>query len=216
MALVDLKSGIRAHGFELDTAGQQLIFLNKVQRDICRRHRWSFLMASTQIAAVSGTSTYAVPANAMQLESLRFFTTAFDHVEMDWVGSDELLTLAAYDLSVGSYGYPQRWTDVTPGFVQVYPAPTVTGIFTVRYQRTVVDMVADADVPTIPAAYTDILVDGACELLAKRERQWDAAKSFGAAMASGLEAMKAQYGIRQRQSAMRVARSGSKHYDEGY
>ncbi len=69
-------------------------------------------------------------------------------------------------------------------------------------------MAVDADLPTIPAPYHDVIVTGICELLSKRTRQWDAAASFRAEFDEGLREMTGQLGLKQRQTSVRVARSG--------
>lgn len=214
-----LKAGIRARGFETDTAGQQLIFLNQVQRDVLGEHRWRFMLVTANVAAVIGQAPYLLPTSQplRVIESIRFVPTGGNQYgEMDWLDTEELLELAAYNASSPAYAGapPVYWTDSPAASFTVYPAPTVAGNFVVRYLRTATELTADASVPEIPFDYQDILVAGTCELLANRERQWDAAKAFGAERERRTAAMKGQLGLRQRQTSERVRNSGT--YSYGY
>ncbi len=205
----DIKTAIRAHGFETDTDAQQLIFINKAVREILGDHRWRFMLTTATVPIVLQQAAYALPSSPAlhRIESIRVASpsAASPHPEMEWVDSEELLAYAAANNGVSSWSSPRIWTDPTVTTFQVFPAPSYPGDFTVRYLKQATALVLDADVPDIPKAYRDIIVDSVCAKLAKRERQPDTVADFKADYDAGLARMKGQYGLRQRQNSTRVA-----------
>lgn len=173
-------------------------------------HRWRFMVMSTTVPAVTGTSAYTLPAatTRMHVESVRLAITGTLVPEMEWMETEELLASVAEYGAITPYGTPGYWTDNAPGAFTVFPSPSVAGTFTVRYLRQATELTLDADIPDIPKGYLDILVLGACAKLAARERKFDAATWYRKQADAMIDAMKGQYGLRQRQSARQVVSSG--------
>ncbi len=215
----DIKASIRAHGYESDTDSQQLILINKGQREVIGDHRWRFMLQSSTVALVIGQTTYALPTSPAlhHIESIRVTTaSAIDpYLEMEWVDSEEFLAYVAANSYAGAWtGFmPTIWTDPDTTNFQIFPAAQYAGTFTVRYTRKAADLTSDSSVPDIPSEDLDILVDYVCARLAKRERQYDAASDFQADFDRALARMKGQHGLRQRQNSTRVAsrRDGPAH-----
>lgn len=207
----DIIEAVRASGYSTDQDDSAFIMLNIEQRTLAADHRWRFLLATTTIAAVAGTATYSLAGitDLMHLESVRLATPGTDTPELEFLDSEELLELAAINPSFTSYTTPEFWCDVTPGTLQLFPAPTQPGTLTVRYLRKVTDITTEGQIPDVPTEYLDVLRAGVCMRLAARERQWDAKAQFEAERAGLLAAMKGQYGLRQRQTAYRVVNSRS-------
>lgn len=205
----DIKASVRAHGFETDTDAQQLIFINKAVREILGDHRWHFMLSSASVAIVLGQAAYSLPSSPAlhHIESVRVAAPADNgnSPEMTWVVPEELLAMAAANASLVGWETPWLWTSPTPSTFQVFPAPVYPGAFTVRYLKQATELTTDAGVPDIPTPYMDLIVDSVCAKLAKRERQYDAANDFKTDYENGLSRMRAQYGLRQRQSGSRVA-----------
>ncbi len=205
----EIKASIRAHGYETDTDAQQLIFINKAVREILGDHRWRFMLSTATVPIVLAQATYTLPTSPAlhRIESIRVAnpSAAATSPEMQWVDSEELLAYAAANVNFSSWASPQLWTDPTTTTFQVFPAPSYPGDFTVRYLKQATQLGIDADVPDIPKAYRDLIVDAVCAKLAKRERQYDAATDFKVDYDAGLARMKGQYGLRQRQNSTRVA-----------
>lgn len=212
--LGNIKTHVRARGYETDQDTRIVTFANAVQRSVVGDHRWRFLLGSGTVTAVAGTAVYTLPAAStrMHVESIRLADATGLFPPLKWSDTEDLLDLAAMNPAYTANDSPYLWTDVSPGSFQVYPAPYAAGTFTVRYLRAVADLVNDADVPDIPAPYLDIIVAGVCELLALRERQQDTAAVWRAEKEQRLAAMKGQYGLRQRQTSPTVADSGC-HYE---
>lgn len=214
--VADVKTAIRAHGFETDSDAQQLVFMNQVMRDLDAQERWSFRLRTTTVAVVPGTASYALaPTPALvSLESIRFATPSLlSPPEMEWMDAEELLERATtyndtYDSTV-----PLYWSDVAPDTVQLWPIPQVAGTLTVRYFTGAAVMDADADEPDLPGAYRDILVYGTIAyLVGSRERQGDTYTRFSGYLAALTDAMLKRYGVRQRQTSPRVKESGDRYY----
>lgn len=212
----DIKAAIRAHGFETDTDAQQLILINKAQREVIGDHRWRFMLESQTVTIVLAQTTYSLPTSPAlhHVESIRYTTgaTAIDYPLLEWLDTEGFLDYAAAIGSAGCLYGPALWTDLNTTQFQVYPAPQYPGTFTVRYMRKAADLTGDASVPDIPSQDLDILVDWVCSRLAKRERQLEAAASFQADFDVALARMKGQHGLRQRQSSTRVAQYGEPNH----
>lgn len=209
MNLGEIKTDVYARGFESDQAARIVTFANVVQRRVLAQHRWTFMLASANVAAVVGTSTYNLPAGVHHIESIRLTTPGQSYVEMEATDADTLLERVAYDDgSPFVEGTEAAWSSTTPTTFQVYPAPVYAGTFTVRYIGLPPALAADGDVPVIPVPYHDILVSGICELLSKRTRQWDAADRYKTETEDRIREMKGQLALKHRQSVTRVARSG--------
>jgi hypothetical protein len=210
ITLADIRAHVYDHGFESDSATRIARIANAGQRKIIGEKRFRFMRASTTIALVAGTDTYAVPTTSppvMHAESLRIA----DITNIEYRSPDEVLDAKARGDSTG-----QWWTLLTPTSIMLYPAPTVAATATLRYLKSPTNMSADGDEPDIPLPYRDILVAHTCSVLAGRQRQWDSKREFEAERDERARAMRAQYGIEQTQSASQVQRSGRHTYSNDY
>lgn len=206
MTVAELRELIRARGFEADTATQQLAFLSTVERRLAARpHRWSWTLATGAIALVAGTAAYALPVGTVQVESIRYAIGATAY-ELEWMDPDEIRSRIAN--SAGRGGPAAFWSRTGPTTVTFWPAPDRAGSATVVYRRRPPVLTGDADSPILPEAYQDILVVGACELMAQRERQWESAGAFAREREELTRALVVDDVIDQRQTPMTIGRSG--------
>lgn len=213
MALInlgDIKTNVKALGYESDQDSRIVLLANAVQREIVGGHRWRFMLATGTVAAVAGTATYNLPTSpAMsRVESIRLADAGGQYPELEWTEEEDVLTLANSDPSFNVWQSPAVWSMPTETTFLVYPTPVIAGTFTVRYLKQITELSGDSDVPDIPKPYLDIIVFGVAAHLAGRERQFQTRDSFLAQKDALLEDMKAQYGLRQRQSGRRVRESG--------
>lgn len=209
--LGDIKTSVRANGFESDQDTRVVLFANEVQRDIVNDHRWRFMTVSTTVPAVASINSYALPTSPPlgHIISIRLATTGQEFGEpLEWVETEDLLEAAAQWGTFSLGAMPQRWTDINAETFQVFPGVTLPGTFTIRYLRTAADLVIDADVPNVPSQYLDLIVAGVCARLARRERRLDDVATFQATYDNRLLAMKGQYELRQTQNSRNVSRSG--------
>lgn len=216
LTLSDIQTAVKARGFGDDQDTRIVQMANDVCREIVGDHHYRFMLATATVAAVAGTHTYNLPTAPalMHVDSVRLADGSGTYPELEHIGDEELLDLQNLDPASVNQTGPAVWSSLATTTFTVYPTPAVAGTFTVRYFKAVVDMVAAGDTPNIPAAYLDAVVEGVCELLALRERQFNTAEAFRARMERRVRAMKRQYGIRQRQSGTQVRESG--RYDSLY
>lgn len=215
----DILEAVRASGFETDQDERSLIFLNAEQRALIADHRWRFMLVTSTAATVANQADYTLPTSPpiMHLESIRLSTPGDQQLpELEWTDSEHILALAAVDPSLHAMVQPYLWSDIDPATIKLYPTPISPGTLTIRYLRTVVDLVDPTDIPMVPTEYLDVLRAGVCSQLAARERDWMAADKFRAEADARTAAMKGQYGLRQRQNAHRVAQSGRYTNDPAY
>lgn len=212
MALVtlsDIRQYVYDRGFESDSADRITRLANAAVREAIGDRLYDFMRASTTIALVAGTDTYAVPTTSppvMYAESLRIADV--DYVEQREPG--ELLDAKA---SGGADWYTGRaWALIDPTSILVYPAPTVAATATLRYFKSPVDMSGDTDEPPIPVPYRDLIVASVCGTLAGRQRQWDAKREFAEEARSSTAAMNKRHTVRRTQTSQQVQESGQKSY----
>lgn len=202
--LGDIKTNVKALGFEAQQDARIVLFANQVQRRIVGDHRWDFLRATATVPAVVGTASYALPSSPalMHVESIRLDTPSdYDSPRLQYVSTQELLDYAAGNQAVYSGDRPCLWTKTDAATFQVWPAPAVGGTFTVRYFRVLPVLALDADELTIPDFYQDAVTYGVAAKLALRERQYDAVRVFNGDMADIVKSMKGQLGIKQQQNS---------------
>lgn len=202
--LGDIKTNVKALGYEADQDTRIVLFTNQVQRAVVGDHRWDFMLATGTVAAAIGTTSYALPTSPalMHVESIRLAAPSdYDNPQLQWVSTQELLDYAAVNQAVYSGDRPTLWTKTDAANFQVWPAPAITGTFTVRYFRALPVLTSDADVLTIPDFYQDIVTYGVAAKLARRERQYDAASVFDRDRDDLVKAMKGQLGIKQQQNS---------------
>lgn len=213
MTVAELRTLIQARGYSADTAAQQLLFLNTTIRTLVARAPaalgagyWTLATASVPI--IAGTATYATPADFVNFESLRLVQPANSggvYGDLTPVTADELLRLQSLGVAAAR---PTVWARTSATQYSVWPTPDRAYTATLTYRRNPAALVADGDVPIVPEAYQDILVAGSCELMAQRNRQWDAAAAFAAERETRTRQMYTALAIGQHQGPTVVARSG--------
>lgn len=201
----DIRAGIRARGFEADTDAQQLAFINQVQRRWFASNRWEIARVTATVAVTAGTSSYTLPAAAVHVSSIRL-SNGNTYIPLEAAAREQVLEAAAANTTIRSN--PYWWTLSDPGTVKLFPTPSTAGTLTVVYFRTCPILTAGSDVPLMPEAYVDILIAGSCELMAQRERQWDAARMFKDERKETERLARAQLGIVQQQTSDEVEQSG--------
>ncbi len=209
LTVADLKAAIRARGYATDTAGEQLIMLNSMQRDVLGDHRYRFMLVELSVAAVAATPNYTLAPTppVHHIEAVSFTDSGGQALPIVRGNLDEL---DAFGVDGYTPDGRYRWAELQPGKLRIFPAPAVAGTLLVRYSKEAATLSADGDTPTIPAPYLDVLVAGVCELLAMRERQPDAVGMFGAEKERRLRSMQSQYGLKK--SSPRLIDSGANDY----
>lgn len=204
----DMRAGIRARGYEMDTDAQQLILLNQAQRRWFGQHRWDVARTFVSQAVAAGVGDYDFPVDSTHIDSVMVTPAAGQPTEeLEWVPPGELLRARASQ-SVNSTGALRAWSRIGPSTLALYPTPSRAATLTVRYFRAPPLLVNGSDVPLIPETYSDILVVSVCETMAQRERQYEAARMFRDERLELERQARAQLGVVQQQTSVEVAKSG--------
>lgn len=208
MNLTALQAAIQAKGYTTDTASLQIQFINEVYREICGIQRWPFLEAQdTSISTVAGTTGYSVAgiANLREIDAVRIEVTALQQYDtLNYMDPQEFRDMEHIDRDQST---PFFWTFINQT-LRFYPVPDQVYTVTIDYVLAPADLAVGSDVPLLPSVYHDVLVWGAIESLAFRERDW-----LGRQFAQGkkeemLKHMAEEFAVRQRQTASHVKKSG--------
>ncbi len=208
MNLTQLLAAVNVRGFETDTSSQATAALNEVQRRVAGMHRWPWLRTDSTITLVAGTSTYSTPADWMHTIALYISGPSPANVdELEWLDHESFTYEQLRNTQI-SGGVPMYWTGAYSAQIRVTPTPTAAGTLRLVYQKTATDLVSGSDVSVIPVPYHDVLVLGACAILAQRQARWDAAQAWGMQYENRLHEMMAQTGLEKQQGGRRVIQSG--------
>lgn len=207
MNLAGLQAAIQAKGYGTDLAAQQVLFLNEVYREVHGMMRWPFLEAQdSSLVTITGTSAYTLPmANWRNLDAVRIQIAAFQQFNnLEYRGMQEFRDLEHVDRDVTT---PCYWTFYS-NQLHFFPVPDAVYTVVIDYIIEPPDLSAAGDVPVLPLPYHDILVWGAIESLAYRERDWLGREFAGQKKETLLKRMSEEYLTRQRQTSSHVKKSG--------
>lgn len=206
MNLGELRTGLQALGYNTETVSQQNYFLNATYREVIGADRWPFLekqatltLTPNQFAQSYSTITDLLEWDAVRL-SLNGDTWNLENTEPQAMRDLE----TDYNTSVGT---PEKWS-LLAGQVHFWPAPDQPFVATVDYIYAPPDLVSDSDVPVIPAQFHDVLVLGAAETMAYRERDIWSQYLLDSKYQAVLLKMRESFLLRQRQTSSRVKKSG--------
>ncbi len=204
----DIRTDIRALGFETDTAAQQLVAINGAMRRIMSGPvKWDWALASTTITTAVGDFDYAMPAGVGSPSSLRLVTAGSAGDELVHVPRERLQQEIAASAAPLVTGVPAYWTDDS-SFIYVWPIPNAVSTLTLRYFRAHTTLTADGDALLIPDDYRDVVTFCAAARISQRERDWAAASAFEREYKDRLAEMKKAYATTDKQTAGRVVQSG--------
>lgn len=215
LTVADIETGVQALGYEADTAAQQLAMINQVQRRFFGAHRWDVARVTATIPVVAGTDTYTLPTGVVHVSSVRL-RNGSAYAPLEHAPREELLENQASGGATPARGTAYQWTRGDADAIILYPVPAGAGTLTVHYFKTCPLLTTGTDVPMLPEAYCDILIFGVAELLAKRERQMDAASAFRDDRMEVERQARAQLGLDQQQTPDRVTQSGFYGIGGGY
>jgi hypothetical protein len=208
-ALADVRSCIQFKGYGSDTApGIQNSMINSVYRRIIGMYRWPFLELadnSTIICNV-GQMKYniGVIEDLLHIDAVRIeFGT--DYYDLEYA---PFQTFRNLEHTERSQAVPRYWT-AGDQELRLWPAPDREYIVKIDYIIDPPDLVGDTDVPIIPPAYRDVLCWGAIAELTFRERDVEGYNIAKQEYLSIIDNMKAEYGVKQRQTSEQVGRSGT-------
>ena len=221
MNLAALRQRIQDLGYGTDTAAQQNGFLNAAYREVHSQMRWPFLEAidTTSISTVAGTSAYPLPATLgspalpwRNLDAVRITDPSAGEQSptpmIRYMQPQELFDRLQVSIPINAT--PQAWTFYAQQLI-FWPVPD--GVYNVQIYFCIEPpdlgtVNGDNDVPLIPLAFQDVLVDGAITFIAMRERDWIGMELWQAKYDTMVNRLKEEYLLKQRQTSSEVKRSG--------
>ena len=211
--LAQLRTKVQERGYGTDTATAQTACLNSVYRRVAGMRRWPWLeiYQATGPAVVAGTETYNLAGTLTDLLHVEGIRLEFgtDYYNLKYVPPQEFRDAAHVYRDQGA---PIYWTKVGAAQVKFYPKPDKAYTMTVDYVKFPTALAADADVHIMPENYEDVLVWGALAEMCYRERDYAGRQIAMEEYRARLMDMMNEYGLRQRQNATEVVRSG--HWDQ--
>lgn len=165
MTLAELRNEVYERGFDdLDSEdGRPRVtrWINQAVREITDAASWPFLEET-----VSETAPLVVP----YLGHVLSFASEGGE-QLTYVPRSQI---ASWDPDFNDTGSASHWYKESEGTLKVYPEDPST--FTVRYLRVPEELSEDGDATLIPAAYQDLIVDGAVVRAYKNRDNFEAAQ----------------------------------------
>lgn len=206
-SLASLTSRIQQRGFGSDSAGAQREALNSAYRRVLGMRRWPFLeTVADTFNLVAGTPSYAfstIDSTLLHVDAIGLVDGS-QNLELDFMNTQEL---RRRERMYAESGTPWAWTRAGLA-VRFYPNPDKAYTATIDYANYPGLLESEDDVSVIPPVYDDVLIWWAVADLAVRQRDWELhqwAKGQGNEVLRG---MMDDYGVRQRQNATEVVRTG--------
>lgn len=208
MNLAEIQAAIQAHGYAPDTSDRQTIFINQCYREVCGMQRWPFLEAQ-DVSQVTTAGQAGYPLDALptwrSIDAVRISIPAQQqYVRMEYLAPQDFRDREHISPEPST---PSYWTFINQE-LRFWPVPDDSYSVTIDYISEPPDLAADADVPVLPVTYHDVLVWGAVERLAYRERDWLGRQFAQQERELSLKRMDEEFMVRQRQTSSHVKKSG--------
>lgn len=182
MTFKEIYEEVAQRGFtELATEPEQLTrlkrWVNQSYREITDMAQWPFLEATKE-----GTA----PVTVADLAHVLSVTNKTVDETLDYL---DRRTVVDVDPALNDTGIAEYWYREGETSVRVYPLDT-SSTLVVRYLKLPAELSADGDVPLIPAAYHDLIVDGAVVRAFKNRDEYQAAQFIRQEWERGVRQMK--------------------------
>lgn len=145
---LQMQTEVLDHGFGTQYSTRIKAWLNQAQQRIARAVDMRELETRTTVNTVNGVATVALPADFVRLQSL---VDAAIGRPLDPKSGAEI------DAMPAATGRPVFYGLGAEG-IRLWPTPDAVYTLTYRYYKDPADMVADADVSTVPADWHDLMV----------------------------------------------------------
>lgn len=216
MNLTALVAAVGNRGFAFpntatDPTNPIFIELNNAMRYINSAQRWPWCaVRATLTSTVAGTQAYVLSGitDYFLMDAVRLTDAQGNNLDLQHLDPEDYASRTWEIVGAGTQtARPYWWTEYA-GAISLFPIPDGVYTITIDYFRLPPDLSAGTDVPAIPAAYHNVIVDRAVWALNGRERDWigrqDAAQAFQLSYSQMLN----EYMLRQRQSSSSVRKSG--------
>lgn len=175
-------------------------FINRGQREICNYRDWSFLMdMANTVNTVAGTESYTLTeTDNKKLISVRISTTGYRKrlypVQYDDFRDIHPSVDTSTERGTPGYYYTVGRSSTNQMNIKLYPVPDQVYTVEYDYYKVPTDMGDDADVPVIPNAYQDLLIDYVLWKSYQHERDLATAAAYRDQFMQGLREMASDYG----------------------
>lgn len=177
--LAGITSKVRQRIRDTNYSGSEITdYLNDTQNDIYNEYRLPFMEASANFTMGAGVADISngagLPTDYVQAVDIFITTTGLQSrlIYMDYDAMDEQYpnpTSTAYGRSVPRYWYYFAST------INVFQVPSSAYTATMRYYKRPTTLAADADVPSLPSEFEEILVMGAAYRVMQVKDNYDQA-----------------------------------------
>ena len=154
-------------------------YINDAQNDVFNEYRLPFMQATQPYTLASGTSDItngsALPTNYVQALDLTLTSTGHEKV-IPYVDVSEIDQLYPDpdDTTVNPTGVPAKWYFYADT-IKVYPVPASAYTVSLRYYKNPTLVSSDADVPSLPSEFEELLVVGAAYRVLQVKDNYDQA-----------------------------------------
>lgn len=199
-----VQARIRDTGYSSTEIAQ---YINDTQNDIYNEYRLPFMEASTTYTLTIGnsdiTTGVGLPATYVQAIDVSIgaapggkVLTYVDYRELDRSTWNEDPTATVNNI-------PQYWYFFA-NTIRVYPTPNAASLVTLQYYKKPTELSADADVPSIPSDFGEILVMGAAYRVLQVKDNYDQAAILQNKYDEILDKLVLKYSVHQVGTAMRM------------
>lgn len=177
-----IKSDIARLAGLLDDPGMEQLagrFLNDIIDDLNRRQVWIFnLVTSPDITTVSGTQTYAIPADWFRIYNSRR-TDSLDY-QLSVLGQKTFDTLFQSQRSINGIPYILTIRNAfRQGTVSLFPIPDGAYTISINYFKLIGRLSADSDTLDLPRPFESVVTNGARSRIMATVSQFEGAKYWG-------------------------------------
>lgn len=207
--LTQLSQAVQDYGYGTDLSSQITGFLNEEYRNIAGERRWEWLQAENASIQINpGFFGVTLTINDIRnIEAVFAMDTSGVAYPLRYMSPIKLRERVVRDAAQSAYGTPRYWS-VWAGQINLWPAGDQQYNLDILYVKNITALVSGSDFPLIPEAYDDALVWGAVGRLAIRKHDW-ITHQFAMNQRDAVRAeMRADYELKQRQTADEVERTG--------
>jgi len=191
MDLQTLRNRLIGRGMASSLEAHLNTWLNEAYEEIWQAYDWKFKLTTGSIAYSSGTAVYASSGIGSDLGKIEFMHDSTNNRQLERVN---ILKLIEGDPDLATTGtYPTKYAEVGTN-IRVWPTPSASGTLTVYYQKVPTALVNDADTPSLPTRWHNLIVD----LAYVKGLMYDDDNRMGTALAiyqAGLKNMKKEQNL---------------------
>jgi hypothetical protein len=202
VSYLDLQDRCLTYGYGEVDRNNFKVWINQSYMEVVGSWRWSWLEASTTLATVAGTQTYAVPTDMLTFGKLVPDDTAAPFPE--YTDQFDFRRYMSVNDAALDEGIPTHFTLANDLFV-FYPVPDAVYNYLVLYWAEPPPLSADIDLTYLSDSDVDIIVLGALARAAQRENDMGRYQVYATQFTAQLAQMVRTEKLSQAQTIRRAA-----------